>query len=174
MLKQNKPPFEYIANLQKIVQYNNSENVSSILDQDFLKTNWQPSLLDNKNDISTFILSQLVLTDQVVLIGPPGTGKTYQIAEICKRLCEQGKSVLVTSLTNRALIEVIEKPALSNLLENGMIFKTKISTDEKNEFPKLQPTKEINPQPSNLVSSTFFIASSEATKLNDKPPLIML
>lgn len=170
LLGPNKPPFEYIANLQKIVQYNNSENVSSILDQDFLKTNWQPSLLDNKNDISSFILSQLVLTDQVVLIGPPGTGKTYQIAEICKRLCEQGKSVLVTSLTNRALIEVIEKPALLNLLENGKIFKTKISIDEKNEFPKLQPTKEINPQPSNLVLSTFFIASSEATKLNDKPP----
>lgn len=170
LLGPNRPPFEYIANLQKIVQNNYSENVSSILDQDFLKTNWQPSLLDNKKDISSFILSQLVLTDQVVLIGPPGTGKTYQIAEICKRLCEQGKSVLVTSLTNRALIEVVEKPALSNLLDNGMIFKTKISTDEKNEFPKLQPTKEINPQPSNLVLSTFFIASSEAAKLNDKPP----
>lgn len=170
LLGPNRPPFEYIANLQKIVQTNYSENVISILDQDFLKTNWQPSLLDNKNNISSFILSQLALTDQVVLIGPPGTGKTYQIAEICKRLCEQGKSVLVTSLTNRALIEVIEKPALSNLLENGMIFKTKISTDEKNEFPKLQPTKEINPQPSNLVLSTFFIASSEAAKLNDKPP----
>jgi len=170
LLGPNRPPFEYIANLQKIVQNNYSENVSSILDQDFLKTNWQPSLLDNKNDIPNFILSQLSLTDQVVLIGPPGTGKTYQIAEICKRLCEQGKSVLVTSLTNRALIEVVEKPALSNLLDNGMIFKTKISTDEKNEFPKLQPTKEINPQPSNLVLSTFFISSSEAAKLNDKPP----
>lgn len=170
LLGPNRPPFEYIANLQKIVQNNYSENVSSILDQDFQKTNWQPSLLDNKNDIPNFILSQLSLTDQVVLIGPPGTGKTYQIAEICKRLCEQGKSVLVTSLTNRALIEVVEKPALSNLLESGMIFKTKISTDEKSEFPKLQPTKEINPQPSNLVLSTFFIASSEAAKLNDKPP----
>lgn len=170
LLGPNRPPFEYIANLQKIVQNNYSENVSSILDQEFLKTNWQPSLLDNKNDIPNFILSQLSLTAQVVLIGPPGTGKTYQIAEICKRLCEQGKSVLVTSLTNRALIEVVEKPALSSLLDNGMIFKTKISTDEKNEFPKLQPTKEINPQPSNLVLTTFFIASSEAAKLNDKPP----
>lgn len=170
LLGPNRPPFEYIANLQKIVQNNFSENVSSILDQDYLKTNWQPSLLDYKTGIPNFILSQLSLTDQVVLIGPPGTGKTYQIAEICKLLCEQGKSVLVTSLTNRALIEVIEKPALSNLLKNGMIFKTKISTDEKNQFPKLQPTKEINPQPSNLVLSTFFIASSEAAKLNDKPP----
>jgi DNA replication ATP-dependent helicase Dna2 len=170
LLGPNKPPFEYIANLQKIVQTNYSENVSLILDQDFLTTNWQPSLLDNNNDISNFILSQLALTDQVVLIGPPGTGKTYQIAEICKRLCGQGKSVLVTSLTNRALIEVIEKPALENMLDEGKVFKTKISTDEAKEFPRLQQTKEVNPQPGNLVLSTFFIASSEAVNLTDKPP----
>jgi rRNA-processing protein FCF1 len=170
LLGPNKPPFEYIANLQKIVQTNYSENVSLILDQDFLTTNWQPSLLDNNNDISNFILSQLALTDQVVLIGPPGTGKTYQMAEICKRLCGQGKSVLVTSLTNRALIEVIEKPALENMLDEGKVFKTKISTDEAKEFPRLEQTKEVNPQPGNLVLSTFFIASSEAVNLTDKPP----
>ena len=170
LLGPNKPPFEYIANLQKIVQTNYSENVSLILDQDFLTTNWQPSLLDNNNAISNFILSQLALTDQVVLIGPPGTGKTYQIAEICKRLCRQGKSVLVTSLTNRALIEVIEKPALENMLDEGKVFKTKISTDEAKEFPRLEQTKEVNPQPGNLVLSTFFIASSEAVNLTDKPP----
>ena len=170
LLGPNKPPFEYIANLQKIVQTNYSENVSLILDQDFLTTNWQPSLLDNNNDIPNFILSQLALTDQVVLIGPPGTGKTYQIAEICKRLCGQGKSVLVTSLTNRALIEVIEKPALENMLDEGKVFKTKISTDEAKDFPRLEQTKEVNPQPGNLVLSTFFIASSEAVNLTDKPP----
>ena len=170
LLGPNKPPFEYIANLQKIVQSNYSENVSSILDQDFIKTNWQPSLLDNKKDIPNFILSQLELTDQLILIGPPGTGKTYQIAEICKRLCGQGKSVLVTSLTNRALIEVIEKPALENMLDEGKVFKTKISTDEAKEFPRLEQTKEVNPQPGNLVLSTFFIASSEAVNLTDKPP----
>jgi DNA replication ATP-dependent helicase Dna2 len=170
LLGPNRPPFEYIANLQKIVQNNYSENVSSVLDKDFENSNWQPSLLDNKNDIPNFILSQLTLTDQVVLIGPPGTGKTYQIAEICKRLCEQGKSVLVTSLTNRALIEVVEKPALVNLLEAGKVFKTKVSTDEKKEIPQLQQTKEINPQPSNLVLSTFYIASSEATNITDNSP----
>lgn len=77
----NKPnSFEYIANLQKIVQNNYSKQVNSILDQDFQNSNWQPSLLDNKNDISGFVLNQLVLTDHLILIGPPGTGKTYQIA----------------------------------------------------------------------------------------------
>ena len=155
LLGPNRPPFEYIANLQKIVQNNYSENVSSILDQDFQKATWQPSLLDNKNDIPNFIISQLALKDQVVLIGPPGTGKTFQIAEICKLLCRQGKSVLVTSLTNRALIEVVEKPALENLLAEGKVFKTKISTDEAKDIPRLQQTKKINPQPGNLVLSTF-------------------
>jgi len=170
LLGPNRPPFEYIANLQKIVQNNYSENVSTILDQDFQKATWQPSFLDNKNDIPNFIISQLALKDQVVLIGPPGTGKTFQIAEICKLLCRQGKSVLVTSLTNRALIEVVEKPALENLLAEGKVFKTKISTDEAKDIPRLQQTKKINPQPGNLVLSTFFIASSEATNLADNPP----
>lgn len=170
LLGPNKPPFEYIANLQKIVLNNYSKQVNLILDQDFQNLNNQPSLLDNKNDIPTFLLNQLALSDQLILIGPPGTGKTYQIAEICKRLCEQGKSVLVTSLTNRALIEVVEKPALKDLLEAGKIFKTKISTDEAKEIPKLQQAKELNPQPSNLILSTFFIASSEAAKLTDIPP----
>jgi len=170
LLGPNKPPFEYIANLQKIVQKGCSENVNSILDQDFQHTNWEPSFLDNKNDIPNFILNQLALTDQLILIGPPGTGKTYQIAEICKKLCDQGKSVLVTSLTNRALIEVIEKPALKDLLNAGKVFKTKISIDEAKEIPQLLQTKELNPQPSNLVLSTFFITSGEAANLSDNPP----
>lgn len=170
LLGPNIPPYGYIENLQKIVKNNYSEAVSSILDQDFIKNSWKPSLLDEKNDIPNFILSQLTLTAQVVLIGPPGTGKTYQIAEICKRLCDQGKSVLVTSLTNRALIEVVEKPALKNMLEEGKVFKTKISTDEAKEIHRLQPTKDINPQPGKLVLSTFFIASNEATNIVDTPP----
>ncbi len=170
LLGPNIPPYGYIENLQKIVKSNYSQAVSSILDQNFIKNNWEPSLLDEKNDIPGFILSQLTLSEQVILIGPPGTGKTYQIAEICKRLCDQGKSVLVTSLTNRALIEVVEKPALTNMLEEGKVFKTKISTDEAKEIPRLQPTKDINPQPGNLVLSTFFISSNEATNIIDIPP----
>ena len=142
LLGPNRPPYEYIMNLQKIVLNNFSENVSSIIDQDFQQSNWQPSLLDNQKIFLIFVLNQLKLTDQLILIGPPGTGKTYQIAEICKILCEQGKSVLVTSLTNRALIEVAEKPALAKLLNDGKIFKTKVSTDEK-EFQNYSKQKKL-------------------------------
>ena len=170
LLGPNIPPYEYISNLQKIVQTNKSENANLILDNNFQNSYSLPVLLDNNNNISSFILNKLVLDDQLILIGPPGTGKTYQIAEICKKLCEEGKSVLVTSLTNRALIEVLEKPALKKLLKEGKILKTKVSTYENKEFPQLQQTKEINPQPNKLVLSTFFIASSEASKLTNNPP----
>jgi hypothetical protein len=166
ILGPNKPPYEYINNLQQIVRKNFTNNVNSILDRDFQISNRHPILIDTKYDIPNFILNQLELTDQLILIGPPGTGKTYQIAEICKRLCEQGNSVLITALTNRALIEVVEKPALEKLLNEERIFKTKISTDEKNKFPNLQQTQEVCPQLGNLVLSTFYISSGEAANLS--------
>ena len=79
----------------------------------------------------------------MILQGPPGTGKTYMIAELCARLCKEGFSVLVTALTNRALMEIAEKPAVESLLEEGKIFKTNITTDEHREMSKLEPIKQI-------------------------------
>ena len=165
LLGPNKPPYEYIVNLQNIVNYNCDKKVNDILEHDFQNNNYQPTLIDNKHNIPKFLIDQLVFSDELILIGPPGTGKTHLIAEICKLLCEQEKSVLVTALTNRALIEVAEKPALKKLLEDNKILKTKITTDEAKEIPNLKQVKEIFPLPGKLVLSTFYIASSEAAKL---------
>ncbi len=170
ILGPNKPPFEYIANLQKIVQNESNESVNRILDQDFSFSDWTPSLLDNKKDISYFVLMQLSLQDTLIIQGPPGTGKTYLIAEICEKLCQQGKTVLVTALTNRALIEIIEKPALKSLLEEHRIFKTKLSVDEARAIKDLQQTKDVSPQPGNLILSTFYIISGQASQTFNEPP----
>lgn len=170
LLGPNKPPFEYIANLQKIVQNESNESVNRILDQDFSFYDWTPSLLDNKKDISYFVLTQLALQDTLIVQGPPGTGKTYLIAEICEKLCQQGKTVLVTALTNRALIEIIEKPALQSLLEEHRIFKTKLSVDEARAIKDLQQTKDVSPQPGNLILSTFYIISGQASQTFNEPP----
>ncbi|MDD2636226.1 MAG: AAA domain-containing protein [Bacteroidales bacterium] len=170
ILGPNKPPFEYIANLQKIVQNESNESVNRILDQDFSFSDWTPSLLDNKKDISYFVLTQLALQDTLIIQGPPGTGKTYLIAEICEKLCQQGKTVLVTALTNRALIEIIEKPALQSLLEEHRIFKTKLSVDEARAIKDLQQTKDVSPQPGNLILSTFYIISGQAAQTFNEPP----
>lgn len=170
ILGSNKPPFEYIANLQKIVQNESNESVNRILDQDFSFSDWTPSFLDNKKNISNFVLTQLSLQDTLIIQGPPGTGKTYLIAEICEKLCQQGKAVLVTALTNRALIEIIEKPALKSLLEDHRIFKTKLSVDEARAIKDLQQTKDVSPQPGNLILSTFYIISGQASQTFNEPP----
>lgn len=170
ILGPNKPPFEYIANLQKIIQNESNDGVNRILDQDFSFSDWTPSLLDNKKDISFFVLTQLTLQDTIIIQGPPGTGKTYLIAEICEKLCQQGKTVLVTALTNRALNEIIEKPALQGLLEEHRIFKTKLSVDEARAQKDLQPTKNVSPQPGNLILSTFYITSGQAAQTFEEPP----
>jgi hypothetical protein len=164
------PPIEYIANLQNIVQNNNSQPVSDIIDRDMQLVDWEPSYLDNKKSISDFILTQLALQNTLILIGPPGTGKTYQIADICAKLCQAGNSVLVTALTNRALIEVANKPALQSLLEEHRIFKTKLSTDEAKSMKDLRQTKDVSPQPGNLILSTFYITSGQASQTFDEPP----
>lgn len=170
ILGPNKPPFEYITNLQKIVQNESNDSIRSILDQDFHFSDWTPSLLDNKKDISNFIISQLTLQDSLIIQGPPGTGKTYLIAEICDKLCQQGKTVLVTALTNRALIEIVEKPALQVLLKEKRIFKTKLSVDEARAINDLRQTKDINPQPGNLILSTFYIVSGQVSQTCNEPP----
>jgi len=170
ILGPNRPPFDYLINLQKIVRNENSQIISKIIDLDFQSNERVPFLINPKLVIPDFILQKLKSKDHFILIGPPGTGKTFQIAEISKRLMEKGNSVLVISLTNRALVEVAEKPALKEFLNNKKIFKTKLSVDEQNQFPQLQQIKEISPMPGKMVLSTFYQASRITSNISDTPP----
>lgn len=170
VLGPNKPPFEYLVNLQSVVQNKANGRLAGILDQDFQDTDWTPALIDSKKSTPDFILAQLALQDTLIIQGPPGTGKTHLIAELCERLCMEGKSVLVTSLTNRALIEVAEKPALSAVMNEHRIFKTKISVDEHKLLKDLQPAVDVSPQPGKLILSTFHVSSGTAVQVAGEPP----
>jgi len=170
LLGPNKPPFEYISNLQKIVLNETNESLNKILDQDFHFSDWTPTLIDNKKNIAEYVLNQLALQNSLIIQGPPGTGKTYLIAEICEKLCKHGNSVLVMALTNRALIEIVEKPALKELLAEHRIFKTKLSVDEARALKDIQQTKDVSPQPGKLILSTFYITSGQAAQTVNGPP----
>lgn len=169
LLGPNKPPFEYLANLQKIVKNSLSPEVCKVLDNNFTPKDNYPQLLDSNYDIAGFAVSQLENIDTMVLQGPPGTGKTYLIAQICERLLNSGKSVLVTALTNRALLEVADKPALKEFLEKKKIHKTKLTTDEAKEVKGLQniAIKDIAPKQGELILSSFYISSMLATQPTD-------
>ena len=162
----NKPPFDYIAHLQALTLCQDSINVSSVLDADYVVDAWQPDLLDGKRDITEFLLTQLSLNDSIILQGPPGTGKTYQISKLCSELLRLGCSVLVTALTNRALVEIAKKPFLKPYLEERRIYKTKVTTDEVKEVPDMISIKEVRPLKGSLVLSTFFITSGVASELS--------
>lgn len=164
-----RPPIDYVMNLQRLVEQKNWPSVSSVLDVDYARKEWEPNLIKQDN-ISGFVYNQLCLTDTMILEGPPGTGKTYMIAELCARLCAEGKSVLVTALTNKALMEIAEKPAVKDMLEEGKIFKTNITLDEQKECKNLEVIKSIAPMPSCLVLSTFYITSGFAANLSIDQP----
>ena len=166
----NKPPFDYMAHLQSLTRCLDSSAVSSVLDADYVTNSWKPTLLNNKKDIPEFLHAQLSLNDSLILQGPPGTGKTYQIAKLCANLLEKGHSILVTALTNRALMEIAKKPFLEPYLKDKKVFKTKITTDEEREVPRLQLEKVVTPKKGCLVLSTFFITSGVAAELSTDAP----
>ena len=58
------------------------------------------------NEEQRRIVEQVEVTSQVVVQGPPGTGKTHTIANLLSHLLANGKRVLITAQTERALREV--------------------------------------------------------------------
>lgn len=164
-----QPPLDYISNLYRLVSNRKSPSVSYVLDSDFSPNVWTPILIKNKN-VATFVEAELALSDVMILQGPPGTGKTYMISDLCSRLCSEGKSVLVTALTNRALMEVAEKDFLANILAEGKVQKTNMTIDEQRECPNLVAVKHIAPSPSTVVLSTYYITSGYAEELTSEQP----
>lgn len=162
----NRPPYEYIANLQQLTRYDTSPSLNSVLDADYMPSDMNPVLLSNKHDIPLFLQTQLELTDSIILQGPPGTGKTFQISQLVANLCSEGYSVLVTSLTNRALMEIAKKESMSEMLKAGKVYKTKITTDERKEIPLLQLEKAVAPKEGCAILSTFYITSGVAVGTN--------
>lgn len=158
-----RPPIEYVVNLQRIVNDSFNEGVAMILDSDYQVKEWSPVLIQQEN-VSLFVKNQLHLVNTMILQGPPGTGKTHLIAELCAQTCAEGKTVLVTSLTNRSLMEIASKPALRLMLEQGKIMKTNMTADEYIELQKLVPVKQIVPVQGCLILSTYFIASGFAAE----------
>ncbi|NNN08718.1 MAG: AAA family ATPase [Acidimicrobiaceae bacterium] len=61
------------------------------------------------NERQLQILRRVDRTAQTLVQGPPGTGKTHTAAALISHLLAQGKRVLVTAQTDRALKEVREK-----------------------------------------------------------------
>lgn len=154
------PPFEYLQNLKEFSESNNSEGNElweKILGFKYeLKSDVTPNLLTEEIDIADQIITEVEKSIIYVFQGPPGTGKTHQVADIASRLILSNKSVLITALTNKAAVEVCEKPFFDKLFDEQRVSKLPISIDERKKFPKLLNAKDLLPTKGHLTLTTFY------------------
>ena len=165
------PPLQYLLNLVDIVRDSSCIETQKILDFDENSRQWNPLKIEAKTDFPSLLLRDMEDKNCIVVQGPPGTGKTYRMAQLAARLLTENKSVLVTALTNQALMELAKKDDILPFLEKGKVSKTSLTIDENRELSKLQPIKDnlCNASCGNLSLATFYLASGWAKEAIDKP-----
>lgn len=154
------PPFEYLQNLKDFSSSITEDDTAiwnRILNFQYaINSSRQPELLTEEIDIAQSIIDELDKTNIYLFQGPPGTGKTHQIADIVSRLINNNNSVLITALTNKAAVEVCEKPFLQKLMNENKVFKLPLSIDERKRYPELQSAKDLVPSKGHLTLTTYY------------------
>ena len=159
------PPYEYLTNLMKVVSLPAGRS-TTFLQHDFANSVVSPKLIDNRDkNLTSTILNLSDSNETLIIQGPPGTGKTTLLSNLCAKLLNEGNSILVTALTNRALMELASKSSIKTFLRNKKVYKTNITSDEENESPNLMPIKDIEPIKGSLVMSTFYMTSGIAASM---------
>lgn len=76
--------------------------------------------------------------DITVIWGPPGTGKTYTMAQIAREALQKGKSLLGVSHSNvsvdgvvKQTVDGLRKAGMENLLKNGKVLRYGYVRDEE-------------------------------------------
>jgi DNA replication ATP-dependent helicase Dna2 len=163
ILGPGQPPTEYLRNLIYLLE--NKElypRFREVVDLEIDKEYWSPELLTNDKNTALFLSADLQVNRDLVIQGPPGTGKSYLIAKLCDLFLKQNKKVLISSLTNKALTEIIEKEGLENHLANGKIYKSSLSVDEKRKYPFIRSGSDYTIKDGTLLLSSYYNLSQLA------------
>lgn len=165
LLTPTDPPLNYLLNLLNFVK-EPKQNANDILDLEIGKINWNPQSLIVDENIVTQIQTDLIEKEIIIIQGPPGTGKTFLMAQLCSAFLKTNFRILVTALTNRALIELAEKEHLKTALSEGKIYKSALTADEgKNKKIKgIKAFKSLNQQQPQMLLATYYIMSQIAIK----------
>ena len=165
------PPLQYLMNLIDIVRDSSCKETQKILDFEETSDQWNPEKIEAKSDFTSMLLNNIDRDNCTVVQGPPGTGKTYRMAQLAAKLLDKNKSVLVTALTNQALMELAKKDDITPFLAKGKVSKTSLTIDESRDLPKLQSIKDnlCNASNGNLSLATFYLSSGWAKDVQEKP-----
>ena len=153
----NDPPLQYLKNL---LTYTESASADHILDAELNTYMWKPTPIEANENSNKLLLEQLDDSCHLIIQGPPGTGKTYRMANLAKHLLDENKSVLVTALTNQALMELAAKEALEDYIKRGRVSKTSLTIDEARQL-NLQKVNEnkCNPIKGDLTLASVYVSS---------------
>lgn len=153
----NDPPLQYLKNL---LTYTESASADHILDAELNTYMWKPTPIEANENSNKLLLEQLDDSCHLIIQGPPGTGKTYRMANLAKHLLDENKRVLVTALTNQALMELAAKEALEDYIKRGRVSKTSLTIDEARQL-NLQKVNEnkCNPIKGELTLASFYVSS---------------
>lgn len=112
--------------------------------------------LESLNDTQKLAVKKALASESIFLLqGPPGTGKTQVIAEITAQLAKQGKKVLISSETHKAIDNVFERlPKIPEIRPLRLI--------------PSQNGKESNYSPEKLVDNFYLNISENLEKQIDR------
>lgn len=157
------PPVDYFNNLVNFLEIFH-DMPEQMIEPKIDYEDWQPEELqydpNNETSIPERILQTLEEDNCCILQGPPGTGKSYTIAHIIAKYLTSNKTVCVTTMANKGLIELVQQPPLLPFLRGGKIFKSNLSADERRMVPGLKPIKKGFVVPNGeLFCSTNYVLS---------------
>lgn len=157
------PPIEYYQNLKRYMQIN-PEDSNLFLEPKISYEDWKPEELafdkENPNGIAEKISKTLDDENICIVQGPPGTGKSYTIASIVASYLSQGKTVCVTTMANKGLVELIKQPPLAPYIAAGKINKTNLSIDERTQIKGVKnATKDFLLAEGELLCATNYVLS---------------
>jgi superfamily I DNA and/or RNA helicase len=150
------PPVQYLINLKSFIE-RHKEDQTLNLDIKKELSDWDPIAFDSSNTKVNHILSALDSSNEVIIQGPPGTGKSHLIGDLVCQLVEERKSVCITSLTNKALMEVAEKPGISSLAKNDQtVFKTNLSAEESKKISGIKKADKLSIGKGQLLLASYY------------------
>jgi DNA polymerase III delta prime subunit len=155
VIAQKDPPYKYLLNLISFIDKHPQDEVLN-LSIDKTLDEWHPKIFENQEIIKAQILNDLETTTELIIQGPPGTGKSTLIAEIADSYLSKGMNVCITSLTNKALMEVAEKPGIKRNIDLGKVYKTNLTANESQQIKKLKKTDHLTVGKDELLLATYY------------------
>lgn len=157
------PPTEYYKNMVHYMDMNPNDS-NLFLEPTIKYEDWHPEELafdeNNPDGIADTIENTLKEKQICIVQGPPGTGKSYTIATIVTRYLSAGKSVCVTTMANKGLVELIKQKPLEPFVKKGVVSKTNLSVDERTQIKGVKNAdNDLLITPGELVCATNYVLS---------------